>query len=131
MLCPPVKWDENTHGGLIENSTAQKSIITGSSFHNHIMGNKSSLYNAVNYVSRTPFTINNGLLDYILNEGSYLLELSNSNKEKIIHTELTLAIAKAFKNNPFYLNINTDWRGRLYTQSFFISYQAPSPPLAP
>jgi len=36
---------------------------------------------------------------------------------------ITLKIAEIYKNIPFYLTVNADWRGRIYTQSFFLSYQ--------
>ena len=36
---------------------------------------------------------------------------------------ITLSVADTFQNIPIYLNVNSDWRGRIYTQSFFLSYQ--------
>lgn len=122
MICPPVKWNEDSFGGLIENNNIQEGIITGSQHHNHLTENKENLYNAVNYASQIKFGINNTLLRFLRKEGAYLLE-SEINKDNKLQIETILQIAKTFSHIPIYLNVNADWRGRLYTQSFFISYQ--------
>ena len=36
---------------------------------------------------------------------------------------LTLEVAKMYENSKFYLNTHADFRGRIYTQSFYLSYQ--------
>ena len=36
---------------------------------------------------------------------------------------MTLKLAELYSNVPFYLTVNSDWIVRLYTQSFFITYQ--------
>jgi len=121
MLCEPNKWSDSCFGGFLENKTQCVGIITGSSNHNHKMENKDNLYKAINYLNSIKFCINNLLLNYLLNEGNYLL-----NEEKEIDNlqrEITIKIAKTFSKTPFYLNVHSDWRSRIYTQSFFISYQ--------
>lgn len=45
-------------------------------------------------------------------------------KDNILRDAVTLEVAKTFYNLPFYLNTFADWRGRLYTNSFFLSYQS-------
>jgi DNA-directed RNA polymerase len=40
-----------------------------------------------------------------------------------LNIEITLKIVSKYKNLPFYLPTNADWRGRIYTSSFFLSYQ--------
>ena len=35
----------------------------------------------------------------------------------------TLTVACCFRDIPFYLQTRADWRGRIYIQSFFLSYQ--------
>ena len=44
---------------------------------------------------------------------------------KKLQTEITIKVAKTFNklNKPFYINNYSDWRGRIYTQSIFISIQ--------
>ena len=40
-----------------------------------------------------------------------------------IHRTMTLKIAESFSNVTFYFYAQAVWRGRIYTQSFFITYQ--------
>ena len=121
MLCQPNPWNDKSYGGYLENKSLELSIITGSSSQDHNIENKNLLFKAVNYLNSIKFGVNNLLLDYLTNEGKYLLELIKP--DNVIHREITLKIAKLFSKVPFYLNVHADWRGRLYTQSFFISYQ--------
>jgi DNA-directed RNA polymerase len=121
MLCKPNLWSENSYGGYLENKTREISIITGASTHDHKIENTNSLYKAINYLNSIKFRVNNLLLDYLIGEGKFLLETIDP--ENKVHREITLKIAKLFSRVPFYLNVNADWRGRVYTQSFFISYQ--------
>lgn len=84
--------------------------------------NKESIYEAINYLNSIKFEVNNKLLEYILsNEGSFLLEEVKADDE--LQRALTLEVAKLYSNTNFYLNTYADWRGRIYTQSFYISYQ--------
>lgn len=58
-----------------------------------------------------------------MNEGHYLLENDNSDP---LQRKITLSIAELLDKNdhlPFYLTTNADWRSRIYTQSFYITYQ--------
>jgi DNA-directed RNA polymerase len=122
MVCKPVKWSCKSFGGFLDNKNKGEGIITGSVMHNHKMENKKPLYNTINYLNSIKFSINNTLLDYLNNEGKYLLEEIKA--DDLLQRTITLKIAETYKNIPFYLNTHADWRGRIYTQSFFISYQA-------
>lgn len=122
MISQPLVWDENKYGGFIENQYNHESLITGSSYHGHKLENKESLYKAVNYLNKTEFSVNIELLDYILNEGQFLLD--NKNEQEVFQNNITIKVAKIYSKFKFYLNLNCDWRARLYTNSFFLSYQA-------
>lgn len=126
MICPPNKWDDHNYGGFLENKINHKDLITGSNHHTHNIENKGKLYNAINYLNNIEFIINNQLLNYLENEGKILLDMYvkelKSESEKL-QVSISLKIAKIFSNIPFYISTNADWRGRIYTQSFFISYQ--------
>jgi len=122
MVCKPVTWSCKSFGGFLDNKNKGEGIITGSSMHNHKMENKRPLYNAINYLNSIKFSINNKLLDYLNDEGKYLLD--EIKVDDLLQRTITLKIAETYKNIPFYLNTHSDWRGRIYTQSFFISYQA-------
>ena len=58
-----------------------------------------------NYLNSIKFTINNLLLDYLNNEGNYLLK---HNKEKDFQRAIILKIASTFSKVPFYLNVHAD-----------------------
>ncbi len=63
------------------------------------------------------------LLDYLLsNEGAYILETIKPDDE--LQRVITLNVANLYRNTYFYLNTHADWRGRLYTLSFYLNYQA-------
>lgn len=63
------------------------------------------------------------MLDYILSpQGSFLLESVKASDE--LQRALTLEVAKLYSHGKFYLNTHADFRGRIYTQSFYLSYQA-------
>lgn len=121
MLCKPNLWSDTSYGGYLENKTREVSIITGTSIHDHKIENKNSLFKAVNYLNSIKFGVNNLLLDYLMDEGSYILDYIEPDND--LQRNITLKIAKLFSKVPFYLNVHADWRGRIYTQSFFISYQ--------
>ena len=134
MICQPNPWGKNLYGGFLENEFLKESIITGSSYHKHNMKNKDNLYNAVNYFNSIKFSINNDLLNYLnTHNGELLINLLDELKLKAgdkdisesekLQRNITLKLAEIYKNIPFYLNTHADWRGRIYTHSFFISYQ--------
>lgn len=38
--------------------------------------------------------------------------------------QVTIKVAEAYKDKTFYLNTYADWRGRIYTNSYYLTYQA-------
>jgi len=119
MICQPNNWSEDSFGGFLDNVKKEVDIITGSLSHSHLVENKASLFKSINYLNSIKFSINKALLDYLNNDGKFLLDFIKEDTHRII----TLKIAESFSNIPFYLNVHADWRGRIYTQSFFITYQ--------
>jgi DNA-dependent RNA polymerase len=120
MICKPNEWSEESYGGFLSNEELNEDIITGVT-HKHIMENRKSLYNAINYLNSIKFCINSSLLNFLSNEGNYLITEVPAENE--LQRDITLKVANAYKNIPFYLNCKADWRGRIYTESFFIDYQ--------
>lgn len=121
MISSPSIWSDTSHGGFLSNVNQQNSVITGSIGHKHNIINREPLYQSINTLNQIQFSINTLLLDYLENEGSYLLDNIDS-KDKI-QMDLTLKLSKIFSSIPFYLSTKADWRGRIYTDSFFITYQ--------
>ena len=122
MICKPADWTETNHGGFLSNENQAVDIITGINEYGHIVENKEPIFKAVNYLNSIKFGVNNDLLNYILSpEGSYILE--NITPEDELQRIITLNVAYVYRNTYFYLNTHADWRGRLYTQSFYLSYQ--------
>lgn len=121
MICPPKLWSDKNKKGFITDIDDNNSLITGSAHHMHKVKNMGNLYKAVNSMSSVKFSINKDFLNYIKGKGAYLLE--NDSTEKDFKNNISLKIADIYENLPFYLNVHADWRGRLYTNSFFISYQ--------
>ena len=113
MVCAPLPWSDTSYGGYLTNVIDKIDITTGSvDHHNHKIDNKQCLFDAINQLNSIRFRINKDLLNFITNEGSYLLD-SEDNQQEII-----LTIAKFYKDTYFYLNTHSDWRGRIYTHSF-------------
>ena len=148
MICKPLIWDENKFGGYLRNGKEQRDLITGSTFkHGHKIENRNKLFQAINYFNSIKFRVNNELLTFLETNGKFLIEYLinkefesitapsdhlNINSKKIqeqkinlvkLNIDITLRIAKLYKDIPFYLPTNADWRGRIYTSSFFLSYQ--------
>lgn len=124
MLCEPAKWGDKKYGGFLENDNLKKEIYTKSPSNKHKIENKELLYNSVNYLNSIQFEINTDLLEFLAKKGNSLFYSNEGISEsERLQQAITLKIAETYKNIPIYLNTHTDWRGRLYTNSFFISYQ--------
>ena len=121
MICELNPWNIDSYGGFLDNKVIKNDIVTGSNYHGHKLENRDNIYKAVNNISSIKFNINKDLFNYIENEGKYLLD--SYNPQNKLQLDLTMKIAKIYYNIPFYLNTSCDWRGRIYTNSFFISYQ--------
>jgi DNA-directed RNA polymerase len=134
MICQPNKWSDTEFGGYLLNSIEKKSLITGIGINNeHTIKNLDKLYNAVNYLNSIRFKINTEVLDFILwnkdlvfKDYYKLNDTFNENtvNDNILRDTVTIEIAKTFSDCPFYLNIFADWRGRIYTTSYYLSYQS-------
>lgn len=124
MICSPLPWGEDQHGGFLSNETDLNSLITGSSQHNHLIALNKNCYDAVNYLNKQPFEINSDLLKFIEEEGQYLINhVFESDRKNFVNLLLSLDVARTYVNQTIYLNVNMDWRGRIYVQSFYINYQ--------
>lgn len=121
MICIPDKWDEFSKGGYLLNKSDE--IITNLKAHEHKIINLDSIYKTVNYLNSIEFSINKLMLNYILSEeGKYLLETIKA--DDIMQRFMTVELAKLYSSTKFYITHYADWRGRIYTQSFFLSYQS-------
>lgn len=128
MICKPNLWSDNEYGGFVTNKIIKHSLITGSENHSHKIQNKELLYNTINYLNSIKFKINNNLLIFLEGEGKVLMEHyfnKLESKSEILNSKIKLTLAKSYSklNIPIYISTNSDWRGRIYTQSFFITYQ--------
>jgi len=126
MVCEPLKWSANQYGGNLLNNTDnyKNELVVGSHQHSHQIMVNDDVYNAVNRLNSLKFKVNADLVDYIQNDGFYILEYFKKQKyDTYINNIITLDIAKVYINTPFHLNVNIDWRGRIYTQSFYLDYQ--------
>ena len=123
MLCKPKEWSENTHGGFLNNEHIGTDIITSINEYGHKVENKELIYESVNTINSTMFGINTNLLDYLLSpQGCDILQIITP--EDDLQRYITLKLAQLFRNTFFFLSTHADWRGRLYVQSFYLSYQA-------
>lgn len=124
MVYPPAIWGENKTGGFLTNITGNKSLVTGSAQHKHTISLNDTTYDSLNYLNSQCLEVNSELYNYIVNEGSYIIDYIREHDNKnYFNFLLTLDIAKTYLNQNIYLNVNIDWRGRIYVQSFYISYQ--------
>lgn len=122
MICKPNLWSDSNYGGFLLNIENEKSLITGSEHHSHSLKKNQKIYDSVNYLNSLKFSVNSDFINYIENEGSFILDHYKSSKS-YINNIIAYDIAKVYKNFPFYLNVNLDWRGRIYTHSFYLDYQ--------
>ena len=126
MISQPNLWSKKERGGFLLNKNEDyfnRDLVTGSEHHNHSFSKDDNVYNVINRLNSQKFKVNSDFLDYIENEGSFILEHYKNNSKNYINNVITLEIAKLFIDIPFYLNVNLDWRGRIYTQSFYLDYQ--------
>lgn len=127
MVARPNLWSENNYGGLLLNNIDEfkKDLITGSEHHSHNCNYKDGfVYECVNYLNGLKFTINNDLLEYLSNDGIFVLDYYRKNENNhYLNNIISFDVARTYKDMVFYLNVNLDWRGRIYTQSFYLDYQ--------
>lgn len=130
MFCPPVEWSETksgsetiiNYGGYLSNVVNQESLIHSSSFSNHSLSNIP--YKLINSMQSIPYTINSSFIDYLLNDGEYLLDHYKITSDKCIPFEyLSFELAKILTGRKFYMPLFLDWRGRVYTKNLTLNYQ--------
>ncbi len=65
------------------------------------------------------------MLNYLKGDGWYLIDdyLTSLDTDDRLQVYLSFKLNDAYSKLPFYLTIHVDWRGRLYVQSFYITYQ--------
>ena len=132
MISKPNKWSDKEYGGYFNNVIEEKSLITGIGVGNeHEVRNLDNLYKAINYTSSIRFSVNIDVLDFIINNNKILFKDYYSSEgttiddvnDHILRDSVTLKVAETYRNIPFYLNTYADWRGRIYTNSFYLTYQ--------
>lgn len=126
MLCTPNKWSDSSFGGYLNNKIQRDGVITGSTLHSHKVSNKEELYNVINNMSSIPFNYNNNMLNFIEGEGNFLHDViynNNSSESEKYQNFMFLKIANLYRNTPLFIPLQADWRGRIYTKSFFSNYQ--------
>jgi len=87
------------------------------------MTQKDVLYNTVNHLSSIKFRINKELLEYLNNSDNNNLKNDLFKGKSALQNKITLKIAETYIDYPIYLPISSDWRGRIYTIPFYITYQ--------
>ena len=126
MISPPLPWGENEYGGNLLNNTDdhKRGLVTGSLHHSHNIKINKDIYDAVNKLNNQKFKVNIDLINYLENDGSFILKyLKEKNFDSYLNSIITLQVSKTYMDIPFYLNVNIDWRSRIYTQSFYLDYQ--------
>lgn len=147
MVVPPKEYSNNKLGGyLLNNIKFVEPLITpkyGYS-NNSIIGDDSPIYKLVNGVSKVPYKINTELLDFALNNNKFNLLLDpnevhkyqnvkgdkvkesiyKSHVSKILLQETILGVANLYRKfSKFYIPVKLDQRGRMYTNTSYITYQ--------
>jgi len=136
LVIPPKIWSKNENGGYY--FLSQK--IPLPLIHHSILNQgktyqiDDSIYNQINYQNSVPFRINKNFYDFILKYGYELNILINPNLEnanesllsQILHQKYILDISKLYYNYTFYLPLFFDWRGRIYSQPSYLTYQGSS-----
>lgn len=79
-------------------------------------------------MSSIKFNYNNSMINYLENKGKFLLDTNNYSyltKSEIYQNYMFLKVANVYRNNPIFIPLSADWRGRIYTKSFFANYMPP------
>lgn len=124
MIAKPNPWSKDLYGGFLENKSLKNGLVTGSPYHEHKLQINDNLYKSINYLNSLQFTVNKELLDYLFKAGKFLFDnFREVQPSNYINLVTSLQVAEVYKDTIFYLNTNIDWRTRIYTNSFFLTYQ--------
>lgn len=75
MISQPNLWNENKYGGFLLNTINHKDLVRGSEHHSHHLNrNKKNFYDSVNYLNSLKFKVNTDFLNYLENDGTFILE---------------------------------------------------------
>ena len=137
LVVKPNLWDLNSSkkgGYLTDNLLSLTDLIhpsvdnvEKSSITNDLM------YSQINYQNSVPFIINQKFYDFIINNGfrlKLLMEditsietVSDELKSLYLQQSYILTLSKLYLNFPFYFPMFFDWRGRLYSETSYLTYQ--------
>nr|QWO71402.1 RNA polymerase [Asterophora parasitica] len=123
MVCPPNLWSNTEYGGYLLNNELKEDLITGSKNHGHTMINPDSLIQTINYMSSIKFKINEDLINYILQTKNDKLSKELFQGGSSLQNLIAFNIAITYINIPIYIPTLSDWRGRIYTKPFYVTYQ--------
>jgi len=125
MVCLPDLWGKGLKGGYIKKNFINNELITDpkKGSNSHKVFNLDKAYDVVNKLNSIKFQSNELLLNYLENDGSWLLDELNKNNQEWSYRNLSIQFCKAYKGTTLYLPHYLDWRGRIYNHSFFLNYQ--------
>ena len=104
MISPPIRWSDKKVGGYLNNQIMKNDIVSGSTFHGHKLENRENLYKAVNNMASIKFKYNNLLIDFLENDGKYLLEIFKNSKIIFNRIMMKKKFLYLFKFIKFLLN---------------------------
>ena len=137
LVVKPYLWCKDSRGGYLTEDLARHNGLIHSSVYNSGISIISNdlLYNHVNYTNSIPFIINHKFYNYITEHG-YRLNLlidniddleNNPKKDEIkslfLQQTYILNLSKLYKGHTFYFTLFFDWRGRIYTDTTYLTYQ--------
>ena len=154
MICPPKPYAPGVLGGYCLNDVkfAEELLIEKHAYAFKSVFSGPQLYSLVNNISKTPFKINQSLLDYITIEGDphgLLIDpeaehkyefamridpqhrlnktqrgILASHRSKIVLQETILGLAEFYRRfSCIYFPVQLDQRGRLYCSPAYLNYQ--------
>lgn len=150
MICPPKEYGSNKLGGYLLNDEkfADNLFVEKKAYAlTSELSDNNKIYEMVNKLARTPFKINQTLLDYIAGEGSkhnllidvytehkfanlekrskYQQSVFASHNSKVVLQETILGLAEFYRKfSKIYFPLRLDQRGRLYCSPDYLNYQS-------
>ena len=142
MVVVPKLWaiDSQSPGGYLTYNILKQSSLIHSSLDNSgvTLVNSDLIYKHINLQNSVPFKINTLFYNFIIEHG-YNLNLlisniddieNNPNKDELksnfLHQNYILNLSKFFMGRTFYFTMFFDWRGRIYTETSYLTFQGNS-----